>query len=64
MDISKLLNGFVNIDTWISLNCYMNLSKMIYGIFSVVAWICQSCYMDSLKLLYFSHFAKQNQVEV
>ena len=27
MDLSKLLDGFVNIDTWISLSSYMDSSK-------------------------------------
>ena len=30
MDFSKLLDGFVKIDIWISLVCYMNLSKLIH----------------------------------
>ena len=31
MDFSKLLHGFVKIDTWISLSCYMDLSKLMHG---------------------------------
>ena len=29
----KLLNGFVKIDTWISLSCYMELLKLLQGFF-------------------------------
>ena len=29
MDLSKLLDGFVKIDIWISLSCYMDLSKFV-----------------------------------
>ena len=39
--------GFVKIDTWISISCYMDLSKLLHG---------QSCYMD-LSIL----FLAQNQ---
>ena len=28
---SKLLNGFVKIDTWISLSCHLDFSKLIHG---------------------------------
>ena len=31
MDFSKLLHGFVKIDTRISLGCYMDFSKLIQG---------------------------------
>ena len=31
MDFSKLLPGFVKIDTWIFLSCYMDLSKLRHG---------------------------------
>ena len=31
MYFTKLLYGFVKIDTWISLNCYLHLSKLLYG---------------------------------
>ena len=61
MDFSKLLHGFVEIDIWISLSCFMDLSKLIFGFVLVITWICQSCY---LKLLYLFAFAKQNQAEV
>ena len=54
MDFSKLLHGFVKIDIWISLSCYMNLSKLIH----IFTWICQICFM------YFWPFAKQKQAEV
>ena len=40
--------GFIKIDTWISLSCYLylskllhELSKMVYGFLKVVMWICQ-----------------------
>ena len=31
MVFSHLLQGFVKIETWISLSCYMDLSKLIHG---------------------------------
>ena len=55
MDFSKLLDGFVKIDTWISPSCYMDFSGLLHGFVKVVTWICQSCSM------YFSHFTKQNR---
>ena len=30
------------VDTWISLSCYMDLSKLILGFVKVDTWICQS----------------------
>ena len=39
MDFSKLLNGFVKIDTWISLSSNMDLSKLINGfLWGTVSW--------------------------
>ena len=29
MDFFKLLHGFVKIDTWICLSCYVDLSKLL-----------------------------------
>ena len=57
MYFPKLLHGFVKIDTWISLSCYMDLSKLLHGFVKVVTWICLSCSM------YFLPFAKKNQAE-
>ena len=37
MDFSKLLPGFVKIDTWIFLSCYMDLSKLRHG-FALGTW--------------------------
>ena len=31
MGFSKLLNGYVKVETWISLSSYMDLSKLIHG---------------------------------
>ena len=31
MDFSKLLYGFVKIDRWISLSCYIDLPKLLHG---------------------------------
>ena len=39
MDFSKLLHGFLKIDTCISLICYMDLSKLLHGFFKVVLCI-------------------------
>ena len=36
-----MLNGFVKIDTWISLSCYMDLPKSLHGFVKVATWICQ-----------------------
>ena len=58
MEFSRLLHGFVKIDTKISLSCHMDLSKLLHGFALVVTRICLSCFM------YFSPFAKQNQAEV
>ena len=68
---AKLTHGFVKIDAWISLSCYMDLSTLMHwflegvkwilllcAFVKVVMWICQSC------SFYFSPFAKQNQAEV
>ena len=35
---SKLSNGFVKIDTWISLSCSMDFSKLIHRFLLVVTW--------------------------
>ena len=35
MDFSKLLHGFVKIDIWIFLSCYMDLSKLLLGFVKV-----------------------------
>ena len=35
MDFSKLSQGFVKIDTWISLGCYTDLSKLFYIFFAL-----------------------------
>ena len=37
LDLSKLLDGFLNVVT------HMDLSKKLYGFVYVVTWICQSC---------------------
>ena len=65
LDLSKLLHGFVKIDTWISLSvtwicqgCRMDLSKMLHGFIKVVTCICQSC------SLYFLSFGKKKEAEV
>ena len=34
--------GFIKIDTWISLSCYMDLSELIHEFVKVVSWIFQS----------------------
>ena len=58
MDFSKLLDGFVKIDTrislcfswickidrWISLSCYMDLSKLKQGFVKVATWTDQTCF--------------------
>ena len=38
--------GFIKIDTWISLSCYMDFSKFITGFFLVVKGICQNWLFD------------------
>ena len=43
LDLSKLLDGFLNVVT------HMDLSKKLYGFVYVVTWICQSCYIFSRK---------------
>ena len=48
----KLLHGFVKIDTWISLSCYMDFSKLLHGFFKVDSWISVSCYMELSKLIH------------
>ena len=57
IDFSKLLDGFVKIDAWISLICHMDLSKLIHRFLYVFhgfvkndKWISLSCYMDLSKL--------------
>ena len=37
-DWLKLLHGFVKIDTWISLNCYMDSSKLLHWFIKVIMW--------------------------
>ena len=49
-----LLNGFVKIDTWISLSCYMDLSKLIHGFLYSISFylhLAKLLYVDLLKLL-------------
>ena len=46
MDLPKLLHGFVIIDTWISLSCYLDLSKLMHGFLKKFTWTCQNWYMD------------------
>ena len=55
MNFAKLLHGFVKIDIWISLACYMDLSMLLRGFLKVNTWTFQSHFM------YFSPFAKQNK---
>ena len=38
MDFSKFLNGFVKVDTWVSLSCYMDLSKLLHRFVKVVLY--------------------------
>ena len=40
----KLLHGFVKIDTWISLSCYMDLSILIYGFRSLLCLVSLSLF--------------------
>ena len=35
MILSRFLHGFVKIDTWSFLGCYMDLSKLLYGFVEV-----------------------------
>ena len=50
----KLLHGFVKIDTWISLSCYMDLSKLKHGFLDLLhgfvnidtLLISLICYLD------------------
>ena len=58
MDLSSLKHGFLYVDTWISLCCFMDLSKLLHGFVNNIKWICQSC------SLYFSPFAKPNKAKV
>ena len=44
--------GFVKVDTWISLGCYMDFSKMLHVFLYIVTWICQNRYMHIYRLLY------------
>ena len=46
MDFSKLLHGFVKIDTWIFLSVYTDLLEVTYGFLNVVQWIYQNFYND------------------
>ena len=50
--LALLSHGFVKIDTWISLCCYMDFSKLIHGFNEIVTWICQSCNVDLVNLLH------------
>ena len=34
-------NGFVKVDTWVSLSCYMDLSKLLLGFVKVAISICR-----------------------
>ena len=52
MDLSKLLDGFVKVDVWISLSCYMDLSKLIHGFIDFFTFIRKSCFMDLSELCY------------
>ena len=49
MYFSKLVHGFVKIDTWISPSYYMDLSKLLNGFVKVAMWNCLSCYTDLSK---------------
>ena len=51
MDFSDLLDGFVKIDTLISLSCYVELSKWLH------TWICWICYVDLSKLFLYIFLA-------
>ena len=42
MDLSKLLDGFVKVDVWISLSCNMDLSKLIQGFIEFFTFIGKS----------------------
>ena len=42
--------GFIKIDTWISLSCYMDLSELIHGFVKVVTWIFHCCSLFSYPL--------------
>ena len=55
MDFSKLFYGFVKIDTWIFLSCFIDLSKFIHGFVKVV--LCISCPLtDKSKLKFDKDF--------
>ena len=67
----ELLVGFVKIDTWISLACFMDLSRFIHDFFLVVTLATR--YMDLLTFLHgfvkivlctSKPNAKQNKAEV
>ena len=51
MDFFKLLHGFVKIDTWICLSCYVDLSKLLNVFVNFVTQIF---------FYVFLHFAKQS----
>ena len=42
MDFSELLQGFVNMYSWISPSFYKYLLKLIHGFRFVMMWVCQS----------------------
>ena len=48
MDFSKLLHGFLKIDTVIFLSCYMDLSQFLRGFVYVVTRIYPSRFMNFL----------------
>ena len=63
VDLSRLLDGFVKIDVWISLSCYMDLccqkwymdfSRLLDGFVKIDAWISLISYMDLSKLTWIS----------
>ena len=52
MDLSKLILGFVKVDTWICLSCSMYFSPLAkQNQAEVDTWISLSCYMDLSKLI-------------
>ena len=42
-------HGFVKIDRWISLSCYMDLSKLKQGFVKVATWTDQTCFSPFAK---------------
>ena len=57
-EFSKLLDGFVKIDAWISLSCYMDFSKLMHGFVKAVMWI----YRSSLELLLWTKIVERAKV--